>query len=144
MKLKVNFLIFCYLKPPNQNQFIEKINEDFQNLNCENKEVYILGDLNINLFVNGKYTFEKNNNFLVGTEALQSLCRQYKEFCSFFSLTQLIKSPTRITCSSSTLLDHILTNTPDKVKQAGLIDISISAHQLIYCTRKSWREKISI
>ena len=137
------FTVGIFYRPPNQNQFIEKINEDFHHLNCENKEVYILGDLNINLFVNGKYTFEKNNNFLVGTEALQSLCRQYKEFCSFFSLTQLIKSPTRITCSSSTLLDHILTNTPDKVKQAGIIDISISDHQLIYCTRKIWREKIN-
>ena len=53
----------------------------------------------------------------------------------------MIKEPTRITCSTSTLLDHILTNSSEKVSQKGVIDVGISDHQLIYCTRKIKRIK---
>ena len=50
-------------------------------------------------------------------------------------MTEIIKEPTRITCFTSTLLDHILTNCSEKVSQKGVIYIGISGHQLIYCTR---------
>ena len=60
-------------------------------------------------------------------------------------LTEIIKEPTRIICSTScsnnTLLDHILTNSSEKVSQKGVIDVGISDHQLIYCTRKIKRIK---
>ena len=56
-------------------------------------------------------------------------------------MTEIIKEPTRITCSTSTLLDHILTNSSEKVSQKGVIDVGISDHQLIYCTRKIKRIK---
>ena len=70
-----------------------------------------------------------------------ALVNKYKEFCQTFSLTEIIKEPTRITCSTSTLLDHILTNSSEKVSQKGVIDVGISDHQLIYCTRKIKRIK---
>ena len=70
-----------------------------------------------------------------------ALANKYKEFCQAFSLTGTIKDPTRITCSTSTLLHHILTNSSEKVFQKGLIDVGISDHQLIYCTRKIKRIK---
>ena len=66
---------------------------------------------------------------------------KYKEFCQTFSLTEIITEPTRITCSTSLLLDHILTNSSEKVSQKGVIDVGISDHQLIYCTRKIKRIK---
>ena len=56
-------------------------------------------------------------------------------------LTQLIKSPTTITKNTSTILDHILTNCVDKILQTGTMDIGLSDHQLIYCTRKKFKEK---
>ena len=37
---------------------------------------------------------------------------------------------------SSTLVDHILTNTQEDISQSGVIDTAISDHSLIYCTRK--------
>ena len=70
-----------------------------------------------------------------------ALVNKYKEFCQTFSLTEIIKEPTRITCSTSTLLDHILTNSSEKVSQKDMIDEAISDHQLIYCTRKIKRIK---
>ena len=53
-----------------------------------------------------------------------------------FGLTQIIKSPTRIICSSTSLIDHILASFPERVSQEGVINIGLSDHQLIYCTRK--------
>ena len=51
-------------------------------------------------------------------------------------LKQLIQSPTRVTCSTSTLTDHILTSAPSRVSQKGAINVGVSDHQLIFCTRK--------
>ena len=59
-------------------------------------------------------------------------------------MTEIIEEPTRITCSTSTLLDHIVTNSSEKVSQKGVIDVGISDHQLIYCTRKIKRIKHNI
>ena len=51
------------------------------------------------------------------------------------SLTQIIKSPTRITRDSCTLIDLILVNSPDNVKFVGTTDLSgISDHKLVYCS----------
>ena len=50
-------------------------------------------------------------------------------------MKQLINCPTRITCNSSSILDHDLACFPDTVSQSGVIDVGISDHQLIYCTR---------
>ena len=40
--------------------------------------------------------------------------KNYLKFCTMFGLTQIIKSPTRITCSSTSLIDHILESLPDR------------------------------
>ena len=58
-----------------------------------------------------------------------------------YGLKQLIQSPTRVTCSTSTLTDHILTSAPSRVSQKGLINVGVSHHQLIFCTRKISRIK---
>ena len=46
-------------RQPTQISFLETMNEHFYNLNTINKETYILGDLNINLYLNNMYVFEK-------------------------------------------------------------------------------------
>ena len=57
-------------------------------------------------------------------------------FLHFSGLKQLIKVPTRTTTSSFTIIDQILRSYPERVTQCGVIDISFSDHQLIYCKRK--------
>ena len=42
-----------------------------------------------------------------------------------------------VTDQTATLIDHILTNSPDKVSQSGEIDLGLSDHDLSYCTRKT-------
>ena len=68
--------------------------------------------------------------------------QSYHEISTFFlsGLKQSIKVPTRITYSSSTIIDHTLASYPERVTQRGVIDIGLS-DQLIYCTRKAPRIK---
>ena len=64
------------------------------------------------------------------------------QICTTLGLKQLMKHPTIITCHTSTLTDHIVTNYEEKVTQSGgVIDTSLSDHQLIFCTRKIKRVK---
>ena len=70
------------------------------------------------------------------------LLSQYKLFCQIFSLEQIIiKHATCRKYGSSKLIDHILTNSREKISQSGVVDIGISCHQLIYMTRKLHRMK---
>ena len=42
------------------------------------------------------------------------------------------------------LIDHIITNSSAKISGSGVIDSSLSDHQLIYCTRKLIRVKLNL
>ena len=135
--------IGIFYRPPNVNNFLEILSNDFKKVDIRKKEIYILGDFNINLLQNGKFILKENqsNIFRIGTTPL---INKHKEFCQTFSLTEIIKDPTRITCSTSSLLDHILTNSLEKISQKGTIDVGLSDHQLIYCTRKVLRTKLNM
>ena len=52
--------------------------------------------------------------------------KNYVQFCSLYGLEQLIKSATRVTCSTSSLIDHILTTFPEIVSQQDIIDVGLS------------------
>ena len=77
-----------------------------------------------------KYIFDHTN-----TQSMSYEVKLYFQFCSLCDLEQLIKSPTQATCSTSSLIDHILTTFPERVSQ-GIIDVGLSNHHLIHCTRK--------
>lgn len=65
------------------------------------------------------------------------------EFFTTFDLNQLIVSPTRITCSSSLIIDNILAGFPDIVTQQRILNGRLFDHQLIYCARKISKTKRS-
>ena len=54
---------------------------------------------------------------------------------TLLGLTQLEKTPTRITQMSATLIDHIYTNNPDLITEVSVPDLSISDHCPISCSR---------
>ena len=60
-----------------------------------------------------------------------------------FNLTQLITEATRVTSSSSSLIDHILSNSCEKICQSGTISIGLSDHFLTFMTRKVVKGQIS-
>ena len=126
--------IGIFYRPPNENFYI--FSNEFQQFDSKTNEIYLLGDFNINLLQNGKFILKENQSYKLKSSS-SALVNKYKEFFQTFSLTEIIKEPTRITCFTSTLLDHSLTNSSEKVSQKVVIDIEISDHQLIYCTEKN-------
>ena len=119
-------------RPPNQTNFIKTLNENFAKLDITNKDTFI--HFNLNLYHNGKCIICKNNTLI--SISVTNDARNYHQFCTMFGLKQIIKSPTRITCRNTSLIDHILASIPSRVSQHGVINVSVSDHQLIYCTRK--------
>ena len=91
------------------------------------------------MFLNDCYVLEKNN--ILNSKSIPNDIKSYHESCTFFGLKELIKVSTRTTTRRSTIIDYILTSYPERVTQGGVIDISLSDHQLIYCTRKISRIK---
>ena len=101
-------------RPPSQTNFLEILNTTFEKVDMDKKEIYILGHFNINVYHNNRYIVRDDN-------------------------TISSKFLSRVTCSTSTLINHILTSTPSRVSQKGVISVGISDHQLIFCTRKNSR-----
>ena len=73
---------------------------------------------------------------MLNNKSIPSDVKSYLEFCTFFSLHQLIKVPTRITCNSATIINHTLASYPGRVIQQDIIDVGLSDHQVSFCTRK--------
>ena len=89
--------------------------------NISTRELVIMGDLNIDIL-----------------SSISTNCKELKEFCKDFNLTQYIKEPTRITSKSRTILDVIMTNM-NFVKESGVLDIIISDHLPVYIIKKKPR-----
>ena len=121
-------LVGILYRPPNSSGFLKKLNAAISKTkNFDNQEVFILGDLNIDLTGS---TVRKSNGI-----------KRYKEFCSLHGLEQLIQEPTRITEKSETLLDHIISNSAQKVSQCGVLNLGLSDHHMVFCMRKSTKAK---
>ena len=103
-------------KPPSQSKFLQQIIKEFEALDLDH-EIYVLGDFNINLLFGDKYILNKSSDNKNLDKNLLPAIRRYKEFCSMYSLSQLIDCPTRITSNNSILIDHILTNTQENSQQ---------------------------
>ena len=118
---------------------MEIFNENLSNIDTNNVETYILDDFNKNLWQNGHYVFQKHN--FLSCLSVPNDVKNYFHFCTMFGLKQLIESPNRITCSSSFIIYHILASFLDRVTQQGILNVGLSDHQQIYCTRKITRIK---
>ena len=110
-KTKPIFVGIIY-RPPSSINFLECFNKHLDDINLNN-EIFWLVDFNINLLHNGKYIL-KENQAMENRIPSTSLVSQYTLFCQRYSLEQIIKHVTRTTCSSSTLIDYILTNSREK------------------------------
>ena len=51
-------------RPPSQTNFLEILNMTFEKVDIDKKEIYILGDSNINMYHNNRYIVcDNNTNF---------------------------------------------------------------------------------
>ena len=61
------------------------------------------------------------------------LTKRHQTILNVFGLTQVVTHPTRITKTTKTLIDHLITNYPQKVTDTGIVPCSIiSDHDAIY------------
>ena len=110
---KENILcVLIYHRPSSNKQvFLNDIENLVEKISRENKKIYIFGDFNINL-INSNNVYSKQ---LI--EIMQSN--------NFFNL---IVKPTRVTSTSTTVIDHIWTNDAGNCRYNGIIFETISDH----------------
>ena len=111
--------ILCRLRLCSSSEVFTKIERLIKSIDDENKEFYILGDLNCNML-----------------EPTMSTTKRLQEILELYQLTQIINNPTRITQSSQSLLDVAITSMPEKIIFSGAVHLGISDHSLIYAIRK--------
>lgn len=113
-----NLFISCIYRPPSGNikLFNQKITSILQNPQVANKEILVMGDLNLDYLhcCNNKLIHESYNNFLL------------------HGLVPLISKPTRVTSTSKTIIDNILTNYSNGNLKTGVIKTDLSDHFPIF------------
>ena len=115
-------IIGCVYKHPsaNLNEFHSEMESIMKQFNDNKKQVFILGDINIDLL---KY------NIHTPTE-------DYVDMVFSNNFLPLITKPTRITDHSKTLIDHIYMNTQNDLGNVitGILKFDISDHLPVFCT----------
>ena len=114
-------LVTSIYRPPNSKaDFMDQLENYFNILDEQNKELIMTGDLNCDLSLS----------------VLQPHSCRLVDILELFQLKQLIVDPTRITSNTESLLNIMATNRPDKVQDSGVIQIGISDHSLVYLCLK--------
>jgi len=101
----------------NHSQFYNALDESLQILNRGNKNVIVMGDININMIGDQNST----------------LLQQYLKTLESNGFTCCIDQPTRIGSSSRTAIDHIVTNITRNKITPGILEYHISDHLPIFC-----------
>ena len=86
--------------------FIKDIEPIYRKINSENKHVYIMGDFNIDL---------------LKTDIHRPI-HEYSDFIYSFSMLPSIYKPTRITATTATCIDNILTNNDNIIQSTILVN----------------------
>ena len=123
VKLPYNryFLVATWYRPPSsQIDLFDDWALFLSKWDAENKELIVVGDFNCDVSKSQPDSHTQRLNFL----------------SSLYQLKQFINEPTRVTPTSATLIDLILTNTPENIFQFGVIHLGISDHSLVYAQRK--------
>ena len=108
---------FLYRNPSEPANWVDKFVCMMDSVWLESKEIILMGDFNIDL--------SKANKL-------------WTETFSLFNLSQIIDSPTRVTPSSRTLIDHIYSSTPSHIQEVCVPVLGVSDHYPVCCT---WSKK---
>ena len=112
------FLITAIYLPDVSLDVFQEFESLVNTIDKENKESIIIGDTNCDLLT-PSYSHTK----------------QLKTLLTKYELTQLINEPTRITASSKTIIDHIITNRIQYVSDSGVIRCGMSDHDVVYMVK---------
>ena len=119
------FLVLSWYRPQNSPVSIfTKVEKVLSYLDKEAKDILIIGCTNCDL------SSQKNGS------SSDSNSRHIRDLYQLFSLKQIIDEPTRVTLTSSTLIDHISTTCVENITASGVHKLSLSDHYMVFCTRK--------
>jgi hypothetical protein len=105
-------------KHPNQssseqfNQFMDLLANICNEISILNSPVYIAGDINLDVL-----HYNDNDNVA-----------EYIDLLFSFGLLQVVTKPTRVSCHSATLIDHVLTNVSTSEHKTVVITSKLSDH----------------
>ena len=113
-----HIMIGCIYKhpPANVEEFTLKFDEFLNKLNPSKYDMYIMGDMNIDLL---KYHSHQQTE-------------RYLDMIYFLDLLPVIIKPTRITNHTATLTDHIYINNVNRLT-SGIVTVDISDHLPVFC-----------
>ena len=117
-----NFLVGTLYRPPSSSKFLPINFETFLNdmllrITSESLEIILLGDVNIDYL-------KKGDN------------KSIKEIFKLHGLKQLVTKATRVTSTSSTLIDCIFTSHTNQNYKTEVIPTSISDHDMVILIHK--------
>ena len=114
-------LIGCLYRPPKDMTFFSSLQGLLNKIWVKRKIVVLIGDLNSNLLP------------APNQDQDLSLCgSKLQRILNIFGYLNVIKSPTRITKNSTSLLDLVITSPNLNCLKSGSIDPGISDHHLVY------------
>ena len=114
------FIVTSLYRPPDKPvSHFDEIESLISTIDNKNLEFIMIRDTNCNFM-------DKTDN---DTKHLLKLMALY-------DLQQLIKDYTRVTGTTKTCIDHILTNKQETVSQSGVIPCSISDHDIVFMFKK--------
>lgn len=104
------FIGCVYRTPDESREVFYYLDDVIRHATKNSLEVSVIGDLNCDINNTSRQT-ERLLKFTIANE-----------------LEQLMKEPTRVTSTTSTLIDVLITLTPKLFKKAGAINIAFSDH----------------
>jgi hypothetical protein len=98
-----------------ERNFLRDLHELLQALLLLSPNLYIMGDININVLAD------------------TAIVRDYKQLLHDYGLSQCITKPTRVTRTSHTLIDHLITARPASISICDSYFCPIADHNIILC-----------
>ena len=120
-------LLGCIYRSPNNNKFLTSFEKILNNICLRRKNILLLGDFNIDI----------NDTNSAQTTKLRDIIYSHRLF-------NMIHDPTRITMTTSSTIDLILSSANSSgfnVTMSGTYDPGISDHHLIYAVTNIHRQK---
>ena len=119
------FLVLAWYRPPSAPvASFNKLEKALSFLDKEGKEMILIGDTNCDLIA--KTTDQPIDND----------SKHMVDLYGLFSFVQLIGEPTRITVTTSSIIDHVATTCARNIVKSGVLQVSLSDHYLVSCIRR--------
>jgi endonuclease/exonuclease/phosphatase (EEP) superfamily protein YafD len=116
----MNFVVL-YNPPSHGVSFYDDLDTIFKHVKSHNESIF-LGDFNINWL-------EKSHRI------------KLKRLLQKHSLQQMVKGPTRVTRTSKTMIDLIVTNRPERITRVYNLLTGLSDHNMILVARKLTKQR---